>query len=137
MSLKVENHVKEHSKLVRGDYWVLRTIATYCKDDGTGAWPSLITLSNDTRISIRQVSRAIKKAEDKGELKVQSGAGSWGANLYQIIIPGLEKDKGRRYSNGYSNGYNKQRAVMPRDPNVYLKEYERRRGQTYGMHQAN
>jgi hypothetical protein len=119
MSMKVENHVKEHSKLVRGAYWVLRTIATYCKDDGTGAWPSQITLANDTRISKRQVSRAIKKAEDEGELLVQSGAGPFGANLYEIIIPGLEKDKANRYS----NGYNRRHTPIPTDPKVYLEEY--------------
>lgn len=129
MSIKVMTNVWEHSEQKSGTLLVLLAIADYCRDDGK-AWPSLASLGRKSRLSVRQVSRAIKKLQKDGELVVQTSAGPYFNNLYQIITTGIEKDDSKPYvkkhnkePHKYLNEYTRRRGSLTQDPKQFLEDY--------------
>jgi hypothetical protein len=63
---------------------LLLAIADHAHDDGGGAYPSIETLSQKIRMSVRQTQRALRVLEAAGELKVAIKAGPHEANLYTV-----------------------------------------------------
>lgn len=84
---------------------VLLMIANHARSDGTGSWPSILTLARESRLSRRTVQRCISKLShmttskkdahrELPELIARIGKGPYGANLYDI--PGVRLARGER-----------------------------------------
>ena len=70
----------------KGSYLLtLLMIANHAHADGTGAWPSIATLSKETRMSERGVQYCIQKLKESGELAVIADGGPKGVNGYCIV----------------------------------------------------
>lgn len=85
MSIRVMTDVWQYSKQKGSSLLLMLAIADFSHDDGTGAWPSISTLSKKLRMSERNVQLLIRQAQETGELHVQERIGPF-VNLYRIII---------------------------------------------------
>jgi hypothetical protein len=93
VSVQAISWVIDHSKHKGNSFVVLLMIANHARPDGTGAWPSVSTLSKESRISERTVQRNIKRLTRTTftippELVVEERKGPHGCNLYSI--PGVK-----------------------------------------------
>jgi hypothetical protein len=86
VSLKVSELVWEHSSHKGSEKLVHLAIARYCSDDGTGAWPSLQTLADDTGLTSRSVQTCLQALNASGELITRADRGPRGCNLYAIPL---------------------------------------------------
>lgn len=62
---------------------VLIAIGDRCKNDGTEAWPSEVTIAQDVEVNVRSVKRAIKRAQELGYIEIVGNARS---NVYRLRI---------------------------------------------------
>lgn len=72
--------------------YVMLVIGTYMNAHGTGAWPSITTICEASRLSRSSVIRSIGVAEELGWLKVvrrRKSDGNNESNIYQIGYPGV------------------------------------------------
>ena len=83
MAIQYIAKVLAHSKSRLASRLVLITIANYCDENGT-AYPSVMTIARDSKITPRQVRRCIADLVALGELSVDEGASLYGTNLYHI-----------------------------------------------------
>lgn len=90
MSIQALCWVIKRSKARLGDRLVLFAIANHADADGEQAWPSVQTLSQEALLSERQVQRALQSLEERGEIKVDRGAGPKGVHAFSI--PGIRGD---------------------------------------------
>lgn len=86
LSVQAISWVLEHSESRLGSRHVLISIANHAKADGTGAWPSVSTISRESRLSEREVRYALRDLEKSGELKTQKAKGPRGCNLYSLPL---------------------------------------------------
>jgi hypothetical protein len=71
---------------------VLLAIGDYChNDDGTGAFPSLASISDKVRMSVRNTQRLLHSLEKKGRLVINYEAGPGGSNTYTVPMVGGDK----------------------------------------------
>lgn len=100
MSIEASNAVWKHSRSRGAERLVMLCLANYTNGNGI-AWPTFTTISRDTGVSERQVSRAVISLADKGELQiVEKGDGRGRSTVYRITIKddmvstfgGLQKD---------------------------------------------
>lgn len=84
MSVQVMSWVLDYSETTLGTRLVLLSIANHASHDGDSAYPSIDTISRESRVSRRQVIRCIQAAESMGELKVNRGEGRGHSNLYSF-----------------------------------------------------
>ncbi len=107
LSVQAISWVIDQSKHKGNTFVVLLMIANHAKSDGTGAWPSVSTLSKESRLSRRTVQRCVSRLshpwsgradwhKDPPELNVRIGKGPYGSNLYDI--PGVKLTQGGRHS---------------------------------------
>ena len=87
MSIKVMNYVWENSQQKGSSLLLLLAIADHAHDDGTGAYPSIESLANKTRMSVRNTQYALRRLEAAGELSVSLKAGPKDVNVYCIPLP--------------------------------------------------
>lgn len=85
MSIKVMDYVWAHSRQKGSALLLLLAIADHAHDDGDGAYPSLETLAQKTRMSIRQTQRLIKSLAAAEELEIKFRQGPQLANLYRVV----------------------------------------------------
>jgi len=78
-----------HSKADGSRVLLLLAIADWANDLGI-AYPSIETLAKKARMTPRSVINNVKALEEIGELRVMRQASSYGTNIYQLIVPGLE-----------------------------------------------
>lgn len=83
---------------------VLVVIADSCKDDGTGAWPSVNTIAARAGVSESTAHRCLSELVRKRELVIEQNAGPYNANLYSIPIDGMGGVKLTPVSNPASGG---------------------------------
>ncbi len=102
MSASVRAYVAKHSKLTRSAKNVLLQIAHYADDDGGNAFSSVATLVEDTGWSESTVHRALRAAQEQGELDIRVGFGPAGTNLYTIKLQNIGSPEDRQ-RHGYSN----------------------------------
>lgn len=88
MSVQAISWVLDHSESRLGPRHVLISIANHAKSDGTGAWPSVSTISHEARLSEREVRYALRELEKSGELRTSRGKGPHGCNLYSLPAMG-------------------------------------------------
>jgi hypothetical protein len=93
LSVQAISWVIEKSRHKGNSFVVLLMIANHAKSDGSGAWPSIKTLSKESRISERTVQRTIRRLTRyqhgfHSELTIDKGKGPHGCNLYSI--PGVK-----------------------------------------------
>lgn len=86
MSIKVQSYVWENSRMKGSALLLLLAIADHSHDDGTGAWPSVESLSKKCRQSERNTQRLLRVLEKTGEIVTKIGAGPNGCNAYQIPL---------------------------------------------------
>ncbi len=89
MSARVRAYVAMHSQLTGPAKNVLLQIAHYADGDGGNAFPSVGTLAKDTGYSESTIHRALRAAQDHGELKVEVGGGRAGSNLYTVRLKNI------------------------------------------------
>ena len=91
MSVQAISWVLSHSKSKLGARLVLLSIANHARDDGTGAWPSIATISKEAHISERQVQYSIRILQKIGEVQRQERVGPYGTNMYSLPMMGGAK----------------------------------------------
>lgn len=89
MSIRVMQSVWEHSTQSGGALVLLLAIADNAHDDGDGAYPSIATLAQKSRMSGRNVNLLLKQLAEAGEIAIRRGAGPNGVNVYRVLLPGL------------------------------------------------
>ena len=85
MSIEVMSRVWKHSRAYSGYLLVLLAIADHADDDGQ-AYPSIAGLAHKSRMTERQVHRAVTWLLELGELRVEYKQGPKGKNLYSIEV---------------------------------------------------
>ncbi len=93
MSVQAMSWVFDHSMSEGTHRLVMLSIANHAGARGGSAWPNRETISGESRVSVSTVKRAIRDAEEAGELLVYPGAGvSEGRNKpnrYEMpLVPG-------------------------------------------------
>lgn len=78
------------SGLPFGTRGVLAILGGYMNRDGSGAWPSLDTLSDSCGLSRRQLSNHLRPALELGWIARESGRGPGSATSYAARLPGTE-----------------------------------------------
>lgn len=87
MSTEAISWVFRHSKSRLAARLVLLSIADHADADGRASWPSFRTISRDSGACFRQISRAIRKLVEIGELRINRCASPEGTNVY--VLPHL------------------------------------------------
>ena len=85
MSIEVMSRVWKHSKAYSGYLLVLLAIADHADDEGQ-AYPSIAGVAHKSRMTERQVHRALVWLVESGELSVGYKQGPNGKNLYSIKV---------------------------------------------------
>jgi DNA-binding transcriptional MocR family regulator len=88
MSIQAVSWVLKHSEAQLGARLVLISIANHADADGSNAFPSVGSIAAETRMSERQVQRAICTLERQGHLTVRRGEGRHGTHLFMILRMG-------------------------------------------------
>lgn len=89
MSVRVSTWVWEHSEARLTDRMVLLAIADCASDDGTRAWPSVATVAQKCRISLRASQAAIRRLIKDGHLLVEDQTGPRGTNRYTVVMTNI------------------------------------------------
>lgn len=84
MSIRVMSQVWATSQHKGSALLMLLAIADHAHDDGGGAYPSVATLSEKTRMSERQCRSLLRTLEKSGELIVERNTGPQGTNTYTV-----------------------------------------------------
>ena len=93
MSVQALSAVLEDSQARLGPRLVMIAIANHANAQGENSFPSLETLADEARMSVRQVIRCIQELEQLGELRVQRGTGRTHSNRYIIQLLRLKGAK--------------------------------------------
>jgi len=83
MSIRVMSRVWKSSRAKGGELLVLLGIADHADDHGY-AFPSVSTLAQKARLTVRQVQRVLKQLVARGELQIQKGKGPHGCHLFLV-----------------------------------------------------
>jgi hypothetical protein len=76
--------VLRESEAKLGDRLVLLVLADHAKDDGTYAWPSVDTISEQARLTRRQAQRCLRNLEQTGQI-LETGKSKKGTTIYTIV----------------------------------------------------
>jgi hypothetical protein len=87
--------VRSSSNSTRSARTLLLIIASHVNPDTGWAWPSLPTLAQETRLTVRRVIQLVQVLEALGELEVRRGRGRGHVNFYRVHLPLSEKVKSR------------------------------------------
>ena len=90
MSIKVMEWVWTNSLAKGSALLLLLAIADHANADGTGAWPSLESLSNKTRLSERSVRYILRDLEGLGCITTEPQQGPHGTNAYTVNLEGAK-----------------------------------------------
>ena len=93
ISVQALSWVFEHSDSRLGARHVLLSIANHAKSDGTGSWPSVDTISRESKVSEREVRYALRELEKSGELRTSMRNGPRGCNLYSLPLMSKSKQE--------------------------------------------
>lgn len=85
MSVLIMSRVWAYSQHKGGNLLVLLALADFSNDAGE-AYPSIKTIAKKSRLSERQVQRAIQEIVDSGELRKEENGGVFGSNRYTISV---------------------------------------------------
>jgi len=88
MSIRVTSKVWEHSAHKGTTLLVLLSLADQANDEGW-CWPSIGTIAAKSRMSERQVQRAIQSLAASGEIEIAAGAGPNKVNRYRVLVDRL------------------------------------------------
>lgn len=87
MSIEATRAVWQHSQAVGSARLVILCIADHLNTDGI-AWPSVTTIADETKVSERQVTRAIADLVSKKELAIEEkGNGRGRSTIYRVLLP--------------------------------------------------
>lgn len=89
MSIRVMQWVWDHSEAKHTDRLVLLAIADCASDDGTKAWPSVATMAQKCRISIRATQTAVRHLIRGGLIAVEDQTGPRGTNRYTVVMTNI------------------------------------------------
>jgi hypothetical protein len=94
VSVQVMTWVFEHSPHKGNELLCLLAIADHAAIDGTNAFPSMATLAQRCRISVRQVVRIIARLEDAGAITINRSSGRH-SNVYTVLMAVANSDISR------------------------------------------
>lgn len=86
MSLPASSWVIKESRSRGSSRLVALILADHAHKDGGGAYPSVPTIARETRLSDRQVQRALVNLVSLGELDIAHGVGPHGTNVYSFPL---------------------------------------------------
>lgn len=93
MSVYPTAWVLRYSEERLGNRLVLLVLADKANDDGTGAWPSVDTISRESRLSRRAVQECLRSLESSGAI-VERGKSRAGTHVYDVVMGGAESAPG-------------------------------------------
>lgn len=133
MSVQAITWVLEHSESRLGDRLVLLSIANHINSDSGVTWISVKTIAKESRMSDRQVQRALKRLEESGELEIDRNSSKNGTHVYHIRgmtncqgdkLSGVTNRANRGDKSGKKNVRNVTRTVNePKEPLVITPLY--------------
>jgi hypothetical protein len=88
VSVHVISAVLRYSEARLGDRLVLIVRADKADNDGRNAYPSVATIAAEARMSVRQVTRSLKRLQDGGHI-VSEGFSEYGTRRYRIVMDKL------------------------------------------------
>jgi hypothetical protein len=83
MSIKVMTDIWEHSKLSGTPLLLVLALADHANDERK-CWPATKSLAHKARISQRHAQRLLRRLEHEGHLRILTGEGPHGCNIYAI-----------------------------------------------------
>jgi len=86
MSIRVSTWVWQHSDQTGSARLLLLAIADHAHDNGSGAYPSMQTLAQQIRMSVRNTQYLIRRLVADGALSVALSAGPHGTNVYTVVM---------------------------------------------------
>ena len=109
----VEAHVKVHVEIPRCEVIVLEKLATYANAISRCAYPSIRTLAELTRYSVRSVQRILRELEKHGLIKACLKLSERRTVIYQILVPRRNSSKrnGDKLADNPHN-YGKERTIF-------------------------
>jgi hypothetical protein len=84
MAISTVAQVRTQSNSVGSARLLLLIIASHISPVTNTAWPSVLTLANETKLSIRHVYRLLKRLEASGELSITRRPGR--VNTYRVNL---------------------------------------------------
>lgn len=121
MSVQAMAWVFANSRSKLGARLVLLSIANHAKADGTGAWPSVAVLADESGLSERETRYALRKLEGIGELSTEMGGGPKGTSLYAINMTGANIAGGNVQQKGGNPLHFEGQSTAP-EPSLTVKE---------------
>lgn len=93
MSIEAMSWVLRHSEERLGRRLVLLVLADHANDDGTGAWPSVETISEKARMSRAQTQRCLRELTKAGSVE-KVGKSPAGTTVYDVVMGGPHIEAG-------------------------------------------
>ena len=86
MSVRVMAWVWEYAQVSGGSLIILLALADFAHDDGTGAYPSIKTLSAKARLGERQTQNVLSALQGLGLITISYRTGPNGVNVYHVVV---------------------------------------------------
>jgi hypothetical protein len=90
MSWQASTAVLKYSQAKGSARLLLLAMSNYAGPDGSGVYPTIATLCEDTKLSERAVRYLLRQLEDAGELQRDPGVGRGNANRWTITLCGAD-----------------------------------------------
>lgn len=86
MSVHVLSWALKNSDTTLADRLVLLVLADHANDDGTGAYPSVLTIAHEARLSKRAAQYALRRLESHRAI-AREGVSQYGTTIYRVEMP--------------------------------------------------
>ncbi len=88
MSILIMSEVWKHAPVDQGDLLILLALSDWADDNGR-CFPAVATIASKARMSRRNAQRCLEALEKNGLIRVETGAGPKGCNVYFVDIEGI------------------------------------------------
>lgn len=115
MSIHVLSWVLKSSPTRLADRLVLIVLADHASEDGAGAYPSVKTISDESRLSRRAVQDSLRRLEDTDAI-TRTGDSEWGTAIYRVEMLTNEERKLCAGANGSNSALPFSENTLPNAP---------------------
>ena len=91
MSIRIMSQVWDNGPDDRNELLVLLALADFANDEGE-CWPSMIGVAEKSRMTERGAQKVIRRLEECGWIKTDTGGGRGGKNKYRILAANPERE---------------------------------------------
>lgn len=91
MSIRVLAQIWDFGPEDRSELLVLLALADFANDEGE-CWPSMVGVAQKARMTERGAQKIVRRLEEDGWLKIDTGGGRGGKNRYRILAQNPEQE---------------------------------------------